>query len=147
MYAFGMGLLRGEREFWILFFWIGGVVGWADIYFQKSFVRKIAAFTIIKEPGKTKYDWQETILAFLDRMTSMGRRATIPDDVLVAIALNLLPEEVGKKILMNAQRGITWTFLYQAYSSIGVGKTFELPIEALKERTFEKRKIIKCWAL
>lgn len=40
-------------------------------------------------------------------MTSMGRRATIPDDVLVAIALNLLPEEVGKKILMNAQRGIT----------------------------------------
>ena len=56
---------------------------------------------MIKELAKMKYDYRKTMLGFLNRITGMARRASLPEDVKIAMALNVLPEKTGNIILLN----------------------------------------------
>ncbi|EQB62364.1 pol polyprotein [Vairimorpha apis BRL 01] len=142
MYSFRIRM-RGEAELWINS--IEPAVSWEDLVnrFRERFIGKTMALTMIKELAKMKYDYRETMLGFLDRIAGMARRASLPEDVKVAMALNALPEETGKLILLNTQGKLTWNGIYYACSNIRGCRPAEITIMSAKES--EKRRKSKCW--
>ncbi|XP_014613889.1 PREDICTED: uncharacterized protein LOC106792185 [Polistes canadensis] len=122
MYVFWMAL-RGEAENWVNSRGELGSLEELIREFLDRFVGKTLVLLIIKELAKMKYDPRESILAFLDKMAGMSRRVNLSKDVLVALCLNALPDEMGKMILLNAQGTLIWTNIYQACSNIRNCKT------------------------
>jgi hypothetical protein len=53
-----------------------------------------------------------SVLNYLDKMRGWARRARLPDDLLVALVLNGLPEWLGNSLLLNARANLSWVFVY-----------------------------------
>lgn len=131
MYAFRLSM-RGEAVNWI-----NSVARYDSMEeligkFRERFVGKTLVLTIIKDMAKMQYDGTDTILGFLDKMVGMARRAKLPEDVLVALSLNAIPEEMGKLILLNSKGGLAWDAMYQACGNLRSCKA-EIKVMTVKE--------------
>ncbi|KAF9760911.1 Transposon Ty3-I Gag-Pol polyprotein [Nosema granulosis] len=117
IYAFRLSM-RGEAENWVNS--MRDVESLEELIekFKERFIGKTLVLTIIKDMAKMTYGGTDTVLGFLDKMAGMARRAKLPEDVLVALSLNALPDEMGKLILLNSQGGLTWTNMYQACGNL-----------------------------
>ncbi|KAF9743554.1 hypothetical protein NGRA_3586, partial [Nosema granulosis] len=117
MYAFRLAM-RGEAENWMNS--VPQCDSLEDLLgkFRERFIGKTLVLTIIKEMARMEYDGGNTILGFLDKMAGLARRAKLPEDVLVALSLNAIPEEMAKLILLNSQGGLTWHNMYQSCGNL-----------------------------
>ncbi|KAF9761007.1 hypothetical protein NGRA_2905 [Nosema granulosis] len=98
--------MRGEAENWIISVARSDSLDELIGKSRKRFVLKTLVLTIIKDMAKMQYDGTNTILGFLDKMAGMAKRAKLLEDVLVALSLNAIPEEMGKLILLNWKAGL-----------------------------------------
>ncbi|KAF9761269.1 hypothetical protein NGRA_2758 [Nosema granulosis] len=117
MYAFRLAM-RGEAENWMNS--VPQCDSLEDLLgkFRERFIGKTLVLTIIKEMARMEYDGGNTILGFLDKMAGLARRAKLPEDVLVALSLNAIPEKMAKLILLNSQGGLTWHNMYQSCGNL-----------------------------
>jgi hypothetical protein len=51
---------------------------------------------------------------YLDVMKGWSKRAGLPDEVLVALTLNGLPENLANSLLLNSRCVLTWEFIYSS---------------------------------
>ncbi|KAF9760574.1 Transposon Ty3-I Gag-Pol polyprotein [Nosema granulosis] len=142
IYAFRLSM-RGEAENWVNSMTEIETLDELVEKFRERFIGKTQVLTVIKDMAKMSYDGAETVLGFLDKMAGMARRANLPEEVLVALSLNALPDEMGKLILLNAQGGLTWSNMYQACGNLRSCKSSTPPmvmaVNQMKPQQWKKR--------
>jgi hypothetical protein len=67
--------------------------------FRELFVDNGNEMTIIKDMIKMEFNGEESLLGFLDRINGLSKRVGLTEDVLIAMTIQNLSDDMGKLII------------------------------------------------
>jgi len=79
--------------------------------FLKRFQTRFDPIAGINELIEARMKEGEGVLSFLDRLKAMALKGRVGENILVAMTLRVLPEDVSKRMMLSGQM-ITWEWLY-----------------------------------
>ncbi|MGL5708218.1 MAG: reverse transcriptase domain-containing protein [Aeromonas sp.] len=117
-FVFRMGLKEEAKD------WIGSVPMETTLSgliekFRLRFVGRTTCLTYIKKMANNVYV-DGSIMHYLDVMKGWARRAMVPDEVLVALVLNGLPESLANNLLLNSRVKLNWDFVYSSCEGVDI---------------------------
>ncbi|KAI5151776.1 hypothetical protein ENBRE01_2377 [Enteropsectra breve] len=81
--------------------------------FKKRFTPRNLLLSTIYELGDAKRETKESLVEFLDRLKVIANRATLAEDILLAMTLRALPKNLAEHLgLLAEEEGLTWEALY-----------------------------------
>jgi hypothetical protein len=149
VFVFRMSL-REEAKDWVSSLPVNICFNMLIEKFRSRFVGRTTCLTYIKKMAKEVYT-EGSVLNYFDMMKGWARRTCLPDEVLVALVLNGLPEWLGNSLLLNARTNLTWEFVYSSCEGIelrgsnrlGMNENINAAISYNEKKL--KNKNIKCF--
>lgn len=118
VFCFKMGLREEARD------WVSAISAALTLdellrQFRMRFVGRTTCLTYIKKMANNAYAGG-SIMNYLDKMKGWSKRAGLPDEVLVALVLNGLPETLANSLLLNSRGCLGWDFVYSSCEGVEI---------------------------
>ncbi|MCA9766889.1 MAG: hypothetical protein KC455_10785, partial [Carnobacterium sp.] len=117
--------LEGEAKAWL--YSLEDDMTWEELgrRFLVRFVPANKTLACISELAEAKWERSEAVLTFLDKMRTIAMRGGLTQDVLLAMVLKALPEDLANRLIMVPE-GLTWDRLYAlcgTWDTLGFGNS------------------------